>query len=38
MTDQDIEKIDEYDEEIERLEYEILLLKKKLGLLTDEEA
>ena len=38
MTDHDIELIHKFEDEIDRLEYEILLMKQKLGLLTEEEA
>ena len=38
MTDHDIELIHKFEDEIDRLEYEILLMKQKLGLLTEDEA
>jgi hypothetical protein len=37
MTDENIKQINEYEDEIDRLEYEILLLKQKLGLLNEDE-
>lgn len=37
MTDENIKQINDYEDEIERLEYEILLLKQKLGMLSPDE-
>lgn len=37
LSEADLARLKELEENIDRLEYESLLLRKKLGLLTDEE-